>query len=130
MPRLIFNGFKVDFYLKSYKVDLQRDIGTAGTFKAVSGKTHEQFRGYRRVLKAQLHDMETAELKEIFKAIYTTETVTITYNDIIDGLSTRTFTVNTLPAEFRFESDDERHIWTVPELIFTETEPHLPEGYG
>lgn len=120
--RVQVGGTKIDFYLSSYDVTVEKVYDTNLNYTSVSGNKVQKLLGVQRVLKVKFDPMNTAQIHELFTAIGLEPTGTpISYIDPYAGaVLLRVFTCEQLPAASYFQSDDGIDFWTIPDVEFTE----------
>lgn len=113
----------VDKYLDNYSVNIIERYATDTNFTSISGKSMNKYLGDRRELSVNFEPMETSQLNQLVKAIKKHKNdIPIEYNDPQFGNITKRFSCHTLPAATYFVADDNRKFWTIPTVVFVETD--------
>lgn len=119
----------VDKYLDNYSVNIIERYATDTNFTSISGKNMNKYLGDRRELSVNFEPMETNQLNQLVKAIKKHKNdIPINYNDPQFGNITKRFSCNTLPTATYFVSDDNRKFWTIPTVVFSETDESASEN--
>lgn len=125
----IGDNLVVDKYLDNYSVNIIERYATNTNFTSISGKSMNKYLGDRRELSVNFEPMETFQLNELIKAIKKHKNdIPIGYNDPQFGDITKRFSCNNLPAATYFVSDDNRKFWTIPTVVFSETDESASEN--
>lgn len=113
----------IDMYLNNYSVDINGRYASDINFTSISGKTMNKYLGDSRELSVNFEPMETSQINELFREIKKyRNNIPITYKDPQKGQITKHFSCDNLPVATYFISDDGREFWTIPTVVFTETE--------
>lgn len=123
------NDLVVDKYLSNYSVNIIERYATNTNFTSISGKTMNRYLGDRRELSVNFEPMETNQINKLISTIKKYHNnIPITYEDSQLGEVTKHFSCNNLPASTYFTSDDNRNFWTIPTVVFSETDESASEN--
>ncbi len=118
----------IDMYLNNYSVDINGRYASDINFTSISGKTMNKYLGDSRELSVNFEPMETSQINELFQKIKSyRNNIPITYKDPQKGQITKHFRCDNLPVATYFISDDGREFWTIPTVVFAETEESASE---
>lgn len=121
MNAITIGALVIDKWLENYDVQIVEQFSSQG-FTAVDGTQIDTYLGDKRTLTVKFEPMSTEQINELFKAIKSQrESISIGYIDPEKGKTTKKFTCPNLPSATWFESDDGRQFWTIPDVVFQET---------
>lgn len=124
-------GLKINMYLNNYSVNIIEKYANDSNFTSISGNTINKYLGDIRRLSVNFEPMETKQINELISKIKTYKNdIPLIYIDPQFGKIQRRFSCNDLPTATYFESDDGKQFWTIPTVIFTETDASAKENWG